>query len=292
MDEGVRSFPETGTPVLHAGSHVVEVDVVGVLALETYNGFAAHFRVQVSVLTVILPHAGPTRVTTQVNHRSVCPRNASGTSLISRNSSTCAGQFTIERGTHVDALREERTTLRVGSTVDLVHTIDVGDTDFFHGLLLDALDDFLPLLGRLCHAVGHVQDGADLIFGDNAVQLGLVHLPPFLSLNALDAHIHLYHDILRRHATRQVEFLLDAVLLQHFLQSLDVRVLHVDALEGVDTFLDDINGQFAHLSDFLFQGHFAQDFLHTLLDFLVTRDGGRHGLCRGRQQGSCRHASH
>lgn len=50
--------------VLHAGSHIVRTDVVGVIALETENRFASHLGIEIAVLTIVLPHTRPARVTT------------------------------------------------------------------------------------------------------------------------------------------------------------------------------------------------------------------------------------
>src|SRR5690554_8039702 len=59
--------------VLHRYGNFFFADVVGVLALEAENGFAAHFGIQIGVFSVAFPHAGPAGIASQINGGVVGP---------------------------------------------------------------------------------------------------------------------------------------------------------------------------------------------------------------------------
>ena len=194
--------------VLHTSGNVVLANQVGVLALETDNCFTSHFGIDVGVFTIVFPHTRPARVTPEVGHRGIRPGNASRLCFISGDACTFTCQFTVEGSSHIDALREESTTQRIGSSVYLVYTVHTRNTHHLHGFLLNAFDDFLPLLHALCHTVGHVQDGAYFVFSDDRVEHRLVQLEALGILNTLDTHIELHHHFLRRHLLTQLELFL------------------------------------------------------------------------------------
>ena len=194
--------------VLHTSGNVVLANQVGVLALETDNCFTSHFGIDVGVFTIVFPHTRPARVTSEVGHRGIRPGNASRLCFISGDACTFTCQFTVEGSSHIDALREESTTQRIGSSVYLVYTVHTRNTHHLHGFLLNAFDDFLPLLHALCHTVRHVQDGAYFVFSDDRVEHRLVQLEALGILNTLDTHIELHHHFLRRHLLTQLELFL------------------------------------------------------------------------------------
>ena len=266
--------------VLHTSGNVVLANQVGVLALETDNCFTSHFGIDVGVFTIVFPHTRPARVTSEVGHRGIRPGNASRLCFISGDACTFTCQFTVEGSSHIDALREESTTQRIGSSVYLVYTVHTRNTHHLHGFLLNAFDDFLPLLHALCHTVGHVQDGAYFVFSDDRVEHRLVQLEALGILNALDTHIELHHHILRRHLLAQLEFLFKLVSLDDFLQVLHRDVLRVEAGKGIGAFLQEVDSEFAHLTDFLVKRHLLQQSLNLLFYFLVSWNGRRNSGLR------------
>ena len=64
-------FPRAGRTVaeivLHAGCHMILVDVVGVVALKATDGSTAHDGIHQRVFAIVLPDAWPARVAAQVN---------------------------------------------------------------------------------------------------------------------------------------------------------------------------------------------------------------------------------
>ena len=266
--------------VFHTGSYVVITHMVGIFTLETQYGFATHFGIDISVFTVILPHARPTRITTQVDYRCIRPRNTSGTGFISRNTGTFTRQGAVKGSRHINALREECTAQGISSSVNLVNAIHTGDADFFHRLVLYAFDDTVPLLRGNGQSVGHIEDRAHFVLTYHAVQHGLINLEAFLSLNALDTHENLHHHLLVGHTFGEVELLIDAILLKHLFQSFHIRILGIHSCKRIGAFLKQVNSQLTHLPNLFFKGHFFQQCLYVLLDFLVTRNGGRDSSLR------------
>ncbi len=266
--------------VLHTSGNVVFTNQVGIPALEADNGFTSHFSIYIAVFTVVFPHTRPARIASEVGHRSIRPRDASRLCLVSRDACPLTRQFTIEGSSHVDALREESTAQRIGSSMYLVYAIYTRDAHHFHGFLLNAFDDFLPLLYTLCHTVGDVQDGAYFVFSDDRVKHRLVQLEAFGILYPLDAHVKLHHHILRRHLLAQLELLFKFVSLDDFLQILHRNVLRVETGKGIDAFLQNIDGEFAHLSDLLVKRHFLQQSLNLQFYCLVSWNGRRNSGLR------------
>ena len=137
--------------VLHAGSHVVFTDMVRVASLKALDRLDTHLSIYIAVFTVILPHTRPARVTSQVDYRCIRPGYAAGLRFVSGNLGTTTHQFTVERCSHIHALREHGSIECVGRSVNLVDTVDTRNTDFLHRFILNLLDGFSPFFFFLCH---------------------------------------------------------------------------------------------------------------------------------------------
>ena len=96
----------------------------------------------------------------------------------------------------------------------------------------------------------------------------------------MDTHIELHHHILRRHLLAQLEFLFKLVSLDDFLQVLHRDVLRVEAGKGIGAFLQEVDSEFAHLTDFLVKRHLLQQSLNLLFYFLVSWNGRRNSGLR------------
>ena len=175
--------------VLHTSGNVVPANQVGVLALEAEDSFTSHFGIYIAVFTIVFPHTRPAGVASEVGHRGIRPGDASRLCFVGRDACALTRQFAVEGSSHVDTLRKESTAQRIGSSVYLVYTVHTRNTHHLHGFLLNALDDFLPLLHALCHTVGDIQYGAYFVFSDDRVEHRLVQLEALGILNALDTHI-------------------------------------------------------------------------------------------------------
>ena len=161
--------------VLQARADVVRSDVVRVFALETFDGGNTHLGIHIRILTVVFPHTRPARVATEVEHRGVSPRNVRGTRLVGRDFSSALHEVAVERRTHVHTLREHRAVLGVRRAVDLVHTVDTWDTDFFHRNVLNLLDGLSPNFFLLGNTEGDVEDRADFVLPDDCIEHRLAH---------------------------------------------------------------------------------------------------------------------
>ena len=133
--------------VLAAGSNVEGIHTVAVVALESTDGSTTHNGIDQCVLTEVLPDTRPAGIAAQVDCRAERPGAVGSTRLIARDTSGLLGQRSVERGTHIDVLREERSTLCIGCAVIHVQTIETGDANLLHRHLLNTADHLLPTLG-------------------------------------------------------------------------------------------------------------------------------------------------
>ena len=99
-------------------------------------------------------------------------------------------------------------------------------------------------------------------------------------MSVVTKHIELHHHILRRHLLAQLEFLFKLVSLDDFLQVLHRDVLRVEAGKGIGAFLQEVDSEFAHLTDFLVKRHLLQQSLNLLFYFLVSWNGRRNSGLR------------
>ncbi len=161
--------------VLYASGNVVDADVVGVVALETFYLSHAHFSIYEGVFAKVFPLAGPTGVAAHVEGGRVGPGAVAGASLVGGDGRCLAGHVLVERSGHVYVLREEDASASVGGAVVLVEAVDCGDAHHLDGFVVESLDDSVPFFGGKCLA-GSVEDGAHLKFGDDHVHSLWMHL--------------------------------------------------------------------------------------------------------------------
>ena len=171
---------------------MILIDVVGIITLIALDLGFHHPRIENGIFAEALIDSGPAGITTEVNNGVIYPRTVTGTTLIGGDLSTCPGNLRIERGTDIDRLREECSTLYIGHAVVMVKTVDVRDADIFHRLLLDKTDPLLPLGNRRSTGSRSIEDGAHLPFGNDRIEHDLVDLPrpfrgPFIDIHGVAA---------------------------------------------------------------------------------------------------------
>ena len=155
---------------------MVEVEVVGVIALHALDRCGGHHGVHQRILAVALPHSGPAGVTSEVHGGGEGPGNHRGPGLVGGDFTDSGGIVAVEGRCDVDALGEEGRPVYVCRAVNLVEAVDAGYSDFLHRLLLDA-GDYLPVFLPVgAGASWNVQDRAYLVFADDIVQHFLAEL--------------------------------------------------------------------------------------------------------------------
>ena len=175
-----------GKIVLHAGSNVVLVNMVGVITLITFDLSLHHTCIDNGILAKALPDTWPTRVASQVDDGVINPRAVSCSTLVGCYLCSSACQFGVEGSGKIDGLWEECASLCVGYSMVVVQSIDVGNTDVFHGFLLYQLNPFLPLFNSGGTCAWGIQDGTYFPFANDSVEHCLVELP--LAVGIVTAH--------------------------------------------------------------------------------------------------------
>ena len=170
--------------------------------------------------------------------------------------------------------------------MNLIDTIDTRNANLLHRLLLDALDDALPLLTANSQTIGNIEDRTYFILGDDRIQFSLINLEALGILNLLNAHIESHHQVLRRLELLDIELLLQFILLDELLEELRSELIRLYTHEGVDALLDDVDGEFAHLAHLFVEGHLLEPLLNLLFHLLIAWNC-RLLLSRCRQQRGC-----
>ena len=256
--------------------------MVGVVALITLDFGYHHLRIDDGIFTETLPDTGPTRITAQIHHGIIHPRTIGCTALVSRNLRTSTRQFCIERRTEVNRLGEERSTYSISHAVVVVQSVDIGNAEILHRLLLNQPNPLLPVVLAGCTRTGGIQNRTHLPLRDEGVKHRLVEFPHTLGIALIDIH---------RESAQPVDNLLvsltqnlvnfcfrAAILLQYRTYFLAV---YLGILNG--HLSDDVEVQFQHLTDFLVQRHLRKGFLYLGLQLCVARNGRR--LCMEARHG-------
>ncbi len=155
----------------------------------------------------------------------------------------------------------------------MVETVDVGDADILHRLLLNQADPLLPLIDGGGTGAGSIQDGAYLPLRDERVEHRLVELPHALGLALIDIY-GIVAELVDNLSVGHLHHLFEVgsrstVLLHHgaHLLAVHLGVLDLHLTHHVEV-------QFEHLSDFLVEGHLRQLFLNFRLRLFAARDSG------------------
>ena len=156
--------------VLDAHGNVLKVDVVGILSLQGDGLLAGHLRLQIGILAIAFPLAGPAAVAAQVHNRREHPGALGCAGLVGHCVAHLARILAVESGGQVDFLRIEGAVGEVAGAVDHIQAVDAGDADKFHRLFLNLCEHGSRVFTRMSCIVKHVQDGAHLVFADDLVQ--------------------------------------------------------------------------------------------------------------------------
>ena len=183
-----------GKIVLGTGTHMILVDMIRVVTLIALNLCCHHLRIDDGIFAKALIDARPAWVTAQVDNRIIHPWAIGCTTFVGSNLCTHPNQFGVKRSGHIDWLRKQRTTLRIGYAMVVVETVDVRNADMLHRLLLNQLYPLLPLCHRCCPSAWCVQYRAHLPFRYQRVKHGLVELPLAIGIVlAHDVEVQLQH---------------------------------------------------------------------------------------------------
>ena len=147
--------------------------MIGIIPLETGYCSLTHFGIDITVFSIIFPHSWPAGITSQVNHRSIRPGDATGSGFVCRDFSTFSCHFPVERCCHVDSLRKHGPVQCIGGSVNLVNPVNARYSDLLHRFVLDNPDGFRPFLFLLGYSHRNIQQRSHFIFPDHRVQFCL-----------------------------------------------------------------------------------------------------------------------
>ena len=186
--------------VLHAGSDMTVVNMIRIVTFKAFDHLTSHDSIQIAVFTEVLPNAGPTWISPEIDSGTVRPRYADSTGLIGCRCRAVVSNSTVECCCHIDVLWEECSALCISRAMVLVKAKETRNPDDSHRTLLNIPEILLPLTGRWRHRVRCVKDrpylvasqdrvGACLIDVEDAIRVifteeindELHHLPSFLS---------------------------------------------------------------------------------------------------------------
>ncbi len=271
-----------GKVVLRARSHVELVDMIWVVALIAFDFSHHHLRIHDGIFAEALPDARPTRVTAQVHHGIIHPRTVGCTALVSRNLCTSTRQLCIKCRAEVNRLGEQCATHSISHAVVVVQSVDIGDAEILHRLLLNQPNPLLPVVFAGSTRTRGIQNRTHLPLRDEGVEHRLVEFPHTLGVALIDIH---------RESTQPVDNLLvsltqnlvnfcfrAAILLQYRTY---LFAVYLGILNG--HLSDDVEIQFQHLTDFLVQRHLRKGFLYLGLQLCVAWNGRR--LCMEARHG-------
>ena len=250
--------------VLGAGAYVEAVDMVVVVALIALDLCCHHLTVDDGILAEALVDTRPTGIAAQVHNGVIHPRTVGCATFIGRNLSTPEGQVCIKRSTEVDGLREERASCCISHTMVMVETIDIGNAQILHRLLLNQTDPLLPLVDTGCAGTRSIQNRTHLPLGNQRVKHRLVKFPNAfgIALVEIDGEIaEPVDNLLIRQLHHFVNFLgRTTILLEHgaHLITIHFRILNGGLAHHVEV-------QFKHLADLLVKGHLGECFLNLCL---------------------------
>ena len=164
------------------------VDVVGVVTLIALNLCYHHLGVHNGIFAETLIDTWPTGVTAQVNNGVIYPGTVGSTTFVGCYLGSSLNQFRIKRGTHIDRLGEQSSTLHVGDAVVMVETIDIGDAEILHRLFLNKSNPLQPLVNSWSTGAWGIENRTHLPFGNKCVEHGLVQFPYAFGVALVDVN--------------------------------------------------------------------------------------------------------
>ena len=167
-----RSRDAIAHEVLDGNGHVLQVNVVGIGALQGQGFLAGHLGLQIGIFAEALPDTGPAGIATEVHHRGEHPRHLRGAGFVGHGRTHLPGKLAVEGGAQVDLLRIQGTFVDIGRAVNHIQAVDAGNADSFHGLLLNLAHHGGRMFAGVGGVMHHIEDGAHLVLSDDFVQLG------------------------------------------------------------------------------------------------------------------------
>ena len=178
--------------MLHTSSHIIFTYMIRVFPLKSFYSLNTHFSIHQAIFTIILPHTRPSRITSQIYYRSISPWNAPSLRFISRDFSPTTYQLTVKSCSHIHTLRKQSPVKRISSSMNLVYSINTGNPDLLHRLLLNLTDCSSPYLLFLCYTQRHIQDRSHFILTNHRIQHRLTQFETILTSGEIGYNIHCY----------------------------------------------------------------------------------------------------
>ena len=153
----------------------------------------------------------------------------------------------------------------------MVESIDIGDAQILHRLLLDQLYPLLPLLYAWCASARSIQYRANLPLRDQRIEHSLVELPYSLGIALINVYresAQFVDNLLICHLQHLVYFTFrSAILLQNRTNLLTIYlcILYGHLAHHVEV-------QFKHLTNLLVKSHLSESFLNLCFQRRITGD--------------------
>ncbi len=162
--------------MLKAGSYVIVANIIKILSLQAFHHFTPDCSSQVTILPVAFPLAWPCWLTSHIHYRTECPWDPGRACFIGGDFPCPAGQFLVEGGCHVYALRKQGAIGHVGGPMDLVQAVKARNPYGFQGFVLNNFYEPVPFFRGLGRCEGGVQDGSHFISDKHRVHFGRIKL--------------------------------------------------------------------------------------------------------------------
>ena len=149
--------------------------MVRIIPLIAEHRLARHLTIEVDIFAVTFPHTAPQRLTPQIHHGRIDPRNETRTALIGRYFADAARNVAIEGSRLSHLLRKEGCPPGVAGTMNLIYTIDLRHTGTrLHRPLVELPDEGTPCFRFLRHTLGNIQNAAHMILVKHFLKCSLI----------------------------------------------------------------------------------------------------------------------
>ena len=188
--------------VFQAHCHMFGIYPVRIISLKTESELYTHTALHQRVFPETLPHTRPALITAQIQGRSENPRHVAGPGLIGTDIAHNERKFIVKGRGHSYLLREKGSSQSIGSSVNLIQTIQTRDAHLIQADILNLLDKLPVCPGGISHVLHSIQNGADFILSkDSLTLLGHV-MCPRLQYGCGSELCHLSHLLLESHSRK------------------------------------------------------------------------------------------
>ena len=118
--------------MLETCRYMLRTDMIRIVTLHAPCRRYRKFSIEISIFTEAFPHTWPLRIPSEVHSRREGPRHIGSAALICRDLSHVVRKLAVERRGKAEFLWEKRTTRDIGSTMNVIQTVQARDTGSFH----------------------------------------------------------------------------------------------------------------------------------------------------------------